>query len=56
MESTVYVVDDDGMVRTALLRLLASAGLKARGFASADAFLRESLPGTPCSPLPAVRC
>jgi FixJ family two-component response regulator len=36
------------MVRTALLRLLASAGLKARGFASADAFLRESLPGAPC--------
>lgn len=48
MESTVYVVDDDGMVRTALLRLLASAGLKARGFASADEFLRETLPGTPC--------
>ena len=48
MESTVYVVDDDGMVRTALLRLLASAGLKARGFASADEFLRESLPDTPC--------
>lgn len=48
MESTVYVVDDDGMVRTAVLRLLASAGLMARGFASADEFLRETLPCTPC--------
>lgn len=48
MESTVYVVDDDGMVRTALLRLLASAGLMARGFASADEFLRETLPCAPC--------
>ncbi len=48
MESTVFVVDDDGMVRTALLRLLASANLNARGFASADAFLREPLPAQPC--------
>ncbi|WP_044531659.1 response regulator transcription factor [Herbaspirillum sp. B65] len=48
MESTVYVVDDDGMVRTALLRLLASAGYTARGFASADEFLQMPLPGTPC--------
>lgn len=48
MESTVYVVDDDGMVRTALLRLLASAGMKARGFASAEEFLQEGLPGEPC--------
>ncbi|WDZ95877.1 response regulator [Herbaspirillum sp. WKF16] len=48
MERTVFVVDDDGMVREALLRLLASAGHAARGFASADEFLKERLPGAPC--------
>ncbi|NUU03585.1 response regulator transcription factor [Herbaspirillum robiniae] len=48
MERTVFVVDDDGMVREALLRLLASAGHQARGFSSADEFLRERLPCAPC--------
>ncbi|HZG18942.1 MAG TPA: response regulator [Herbaspirillum sp.] len=48
MESTVFVLDDDGMVRNALLRLLASAGLSARGFAAADEFLCTPLPDTPC--------
>ena len=48
MERTVFVVDDDGMVRTALLRLLASAGLAARGFASAQEFLQTPLPPAPC--------
>ncbi|MBG7620148.1 response regulator transcription factor [Herbaspirillum sp. AP02] len=48
MESTVFVVDDDEMVRTALLRLLASASINARGFASAEAFLQETLPRTLC--------
>ncbi|MBV8625499.1 MAG: response regulator transcription factor, partial [Herbaspirillum sp.] len=48
MERTVFVVDDDGMVRTALLRLLASASLAARGFASAQEFLQAPLPAAPC--------
>lgn len=48
MERTVFVVDDDGMVREALLRLLGSAGHAARGFASAEEFLREPLPCAPC--------
>lgn len=48
MERTVFVVDDDSMVREAVLRLLASAGHAARGFSSADAFLGEPLPAAPC--------
>lgn len=48
MDRIVFVVDDDDMVRTALLRLLASAGLPAQGFASADAFLQTPLPAAPC--------
>ncbi len=48
MERTVFVVDDDNMVRTALLRLLASAGYAAHGFASADEFLQARLPAVPC--------
>jgi FixJ family two-component response regulator len=37
----VYVVDDDAAVRSSLCRLLSSAGLRARGFERADAFLAE---------------
>ncbi|MBP0598052.1 response regulator transcription factor [Herbaspirillum sp. LeCh32-8] len=48
MDRTVFVVDDDGMVREALLRLLASAGYQALGFASPGQFLQQRLPGTPC--------
>jgi FixJ family two-component response regulator len=38
-EAVVYVVDDDESVRRALSRLLRSAGLEARTFPSAQAFL-----------------
>lgn len=48
MERIVFVVDDDSMIREALLRLLASAGHAARSFASADEFLDQRLPGAPC--------
>ena len=37
----VAIVDDDDLMRTALLGLLKSAGLLARAFASADEFLRS---------------
>jgi FixJ family two-component response regulator len=37
----VTIVDDDDLMRTALLGLLKSAGLLAQGFASADEFLRS---------------
>jgi FixJ family two-component response regulator len=37
----VAVVDDDDLMRTALLGLLKSAGLLAQAFASADEFLRS---------------
>ena len=41
---TVFVVDDDPAVRTALGRLLRSVGWTTRAFASAEEFLREDLP------------
>ena len=37
----VAVVDDDDLMRTALLGLLKSAGLLAQAFASADEFLKS---------------
>jgi FixJ family two-component response regulator len=37
----VAIVDDDDLMRTALLGLLKSAGLLARAFASADEFLKS---------------
>ena len=40
----VFVVDDDESVRSALLRLLKSAGYPARAFASAQALLAEQPP------------
>jgi len=40
----VFVVDDDESVRSALLRLLKSAGYRARAFASAQALLAEQPP------------
>ena len=39
-EAIVYIVDDDSSVRTALARLLRSAGLRCQAFPSADEFLR----------------
>jgi FixJ family two-component response regulator len=47
--SLIAVVDDDESVRESLPELLAELGLKARGFASAEEFLRsESLSDTRC--------
>ncbi len=39
LEPIVYIVDDDAYVRKSLMRLMASAKLKARTFASANEFL-----------------
>jgi FixJ family two-component response regulator len=39
-DAIVYIVDDDASVRTALARLLRSAGLRSQTFPSADEFLR----------------
>jgi FixJ family two-component response regulator len=45
----VAIVDDDDLMRTALLGLLKSAGLLAQAFASAEEFLRSGLQhGTAC--------
>jgi FixJ family two-component response regulator len=41
-EQTVYVVDDDASVRTALKRLLGSVGFACQTFGTADDFLRAS--------------
>jgi two-component system response regulator FixJ len=41
-EHTVYIVDDDGAFRSALERLLRSAGLTAVSFESASAFLKAA--------------
>src|SRR5262249_6481027 len=38
---TVYVIDDDASVRTALARLFRGAGLAPRTFASAEEFLQQ---------------
>jgi RNA polymerase sigma factor (sigma-70 family) len=40
--TTVYVVDDDASVRTALKRLLGSVGFSCQTFASADDFLKAA--------------
>lgn len=37
----IYIVDDDGTVRTALTRLLRSAGLAVEAFGSAEEFLSQ---------------
>ncbi len=39
IEPTIYIVDDDHTVRTALTRTLESAAYSTRGFSSAEAFL-----------------
>jgi FixJ family two-component response regulator len=43
----VFVVDDDPSVRTAVGRLLRSAGFRAGAFASAEEFLRHERPDAP---------
>lgn len=37
----VYIVDDDDSVRTGLSRLMRASGIRARAFATAEAFLNE---------------
>jgi FixJ family two-component response regulator len=45
--ATVFVVDDDASVRSALGDLFASVGLQVQLFGSPNEFLRASLPDTP---------
>jgi FixJ family two-component response regulator len=47
LEPMVYVIDDEEMVRDALVRLLRSAGFNARGFASATEVLSQEWPSVP---------
>jgi len=47
---TVFVVDDDAAVRKAVSRLLGSAALPWRPFASAKEFLAQHDPATPGVP------
>ncbi|WP_424138034.1 response regulator transcription factor [Roseomonas chloroacetimidivorans] len=44
----IAIVDDDDSVRVALTSLARSAGLRARGYASADAFLAEDISPFDC--------
>ena len=43
----VFVVDDDESVRTALIRLMKSAGLRVRAFTSAEDFLNQESQNVP---------
>lgn len=45
---TVYVIDDNESVRKAVRRLIQSAGLVARAFASAEEFLEAAPPPPDC--------
>ncbi len=45
---TVFVIDDDESVRKAVRRLIQSAGLTARTFASAEDFLDAAPPSPDC--------
>ena len=45
---TVFIIDDDASVRKAVRRLVQSAGLTARTFASAEEFLGTALPPPDC--------
>ena len=47
IDSTVFLVDDDATVRSALRRGLVAEGFNVRLFESADAFLAEYDPGLP---------
>jgi FixJ family two-component response regulator len=40
--ATIYLIDDDASVRRALERVMASAGLDAAGFASAEDFIAQA--------------
>jgi FixJ family two-component response regulator len=45
--ATVFVIDDDGDVRTSIQRLLKTVGLRGEAFASAQDFLRRNMPKGP---------
>ena len=47
-EPTVFVIDDDDSLREALGRLIRSAGLQVKLFASAADFLVRDVPDAPC--------
>ena len=47
-DATVFVVDDDELIRDSLQQLVKSVGLQAETFSSAQAFLDTELPDTPC--------
>jgi RNA polymerase sigma factor (sigma-70 family) len=46
-KATVFVVDDEELVRNTLVRLLESEGWRCRSFASGDEFLKDYHPGYP---------
>ena len=48
LEATVFVVDDDPLIRDALKILIKSVGLKVHTFSSAQEFLDHSPPDLPC--------
>ena len=47
-EASVFVVDDDPLIRDALEQLIKSVGLRAFTFSSAQEFLEKELPDEPC--------
>lgn len=47
LEPTIYIVDDDAEMRSALYRLARSAGMRAESFASALEFLATYRPNQP---------
>ena len=47
-DATVFVVDDDPLIRNSLEQLIKSVGLKAYSFTSAQDFLEKDLPDEPC--------
>ncbi len=47
-DATVFVVDDDPLIRNSLEQLIKSVGLKAYSFSSAQEFLEKDLPDEPC--------
>lgn len=53
--ATVYIVDGDLSMRTALRRFLKSEGLKAVSFPSAEKFLKSEIPDEPCCLLLDIR-
>lgn len=48
IEATVFVVDDDPLIRDALKILIGSVGLKVHTFSSAREFVDHDLPDEPC--------